>query len=287
MESFLDHVALERYRQANTRKSYYYQLKPFIRWLEQHSCVNIHDIPEDALVKYAAAMAGKIKPATLHLRLVAARQWLRYMGVVQVNQPKIQAAHRLPHCLRQDQIQQLLQMPFKSGYKKTTLLLMLWLGYASGMRVGELLQLKPDMVQNKDHMLIQGKGGHQRTIIIPDYLRHWLGHYVQHVRPSKPGPLFLNQKGKPMDRATFWRWFKTHVRSCGMPHATPHWLRHSFATHLLEGGADLRVIQQLLGHARISTTEIYTQVSPKQLQQTYKSSHPRAVKKRAPPLDKP
>ena len=202
---------------------------------------------------------------------------------------------RMPKMLTRDQMETLLLQPdieTESGIRDRAMLELL---YAAGMRVSEMLNLKLHQLQLAlGFVVCTGKGSKERIAPINKQSKEWIQRYLHEVRPKYVGRkarknygksicqndnqfLFLNQRGKPLTRQGFWKILKSYGRSASLPAhlLTPHVLRHTFATHLLEGGADLRSVQILLGHADISTTEIYTHVSREHLQKIYRKHHPR------------
>jgi integrase/recombinase XerD len=164
---------------------------------------------------------------------------------------------------------------------------MLEVMYATGLRVSELLGLRMEHLNLADRVLrVQGKRGRERLVPLLENAAYWLQRYLSEARPkllprrkkgSVPDWVFLNERGTPLSRIAFWHKVKLYAASAGITKTvTPHTLRHSFAVHLLSGGADLRTVQELLGHSDISTTQLYTQVSLERLKEVYKKSHPRA-----------
>jgi integrase/recombinase XerD len=212
----------------------------------------------------------------------------------QIESPR--RSRRLPKVLSIQQVERLLAQPDitrASGIRDRA---MLELMYASGMRVSEVVQTGLQQLQLQlGFIYCYGKGSKERIAAINEQAKHWIEQYLNEVRPkfaaqrlsknfgkskksSDQQRLFLNNRGKPLTRQGVWKILKAYGRLANIPaHAlTPHVFRHSFATHLLEGGADLRSVQMLLGHSDISTTEIYTHVSQEQLKKVYKKFHPRA-----------
>jgi integrase/recombinase XerD len=162
---------------------------------------------------------------------------------------------------------------------------MIELLYASGLRVSELVSLKPaDLNAAEGLVRCFGKGRKERVVPVGKAALHWLGRYLSEVRPVLSAArrercelLFLTGSGAPMTRTVFWKTVRDYATGAGIHgKVSPHTLRHSFATHLLAGGADLRAIQEMLGHADIGTTQIYTHVDDSHLAQTFRSFHPRA-----------
>jgi integrase/recombinase XerD len=202
---------------------------------------------------------------------------------------------KLPKVLSAGQIGRLLSGPDTSSSSGIRDRAMLELLYASGMRISEMLQLSPGQLQlSLGFLICYGKGSKERIAPINQNSVTWLKKYLTEARPqflqnkklknfgdskiqSDQQRVFLNERGKPLTRQGFWKILKIYGRKANIPDRllTPHVFRHSFATHLLEGGADLRSVQMLLGHSDISTTEIYTHVSTERLQKVYKRFHPR------------
>lgn len=202
---------------------------------------------------------------------------------------------RLPKVLTRHQMELLLAQPdvaTPAGIRDRAMLEML---YASGMRVSEMTGLTLNQLQlSLGFVVCYGKGSKERIAPLNQMGKQWIERYLNEVRPSQAQrrnlrnfgdsektsdqqKLFLNERGKPLTRQGFWKILKAYGRQAGIPShlLTPHVFRHSFATHLLEGGADLRSVQMLLGHSDISTTEIYTHVSQEQLRNVYRKHHPR------------
>jgi integrase/recombinase XerD len=190
---------------------------------------------------------------------------------------------KLPHYLTLAQIEALLEAPDKKTPTGLRDWAMIHLLYASGLRVSELCQLQlSDLNDELGVVRVSGKGGKQRLVPVGRAALEALSAYLEQGRPQLLGRrfspyLFVTARGKPITRQGFWKALATHALRAGLPQRVwPHVLRHSFATHLLEGGADLRSVQAMLGHADISTTQIYTHVVRSRLRQTLDEHHPRA-----------
>ncbi|HET6268338.1 MAG TPA: site-specific tyrosine recombinase XerD [Acidobacteriota bacterium] len=219
---------------------------------------------------------------------------LQHDPTAQLESPR--RSRRLPRILSQNQMQSLLSQPDVASETGVRDRAMLELLYASGLRISEMLNLTLQQLQLKmGFILCHGKGNKERIAPLNESASRWIRQYMKEVRPkltAKSGArnfgtskklsdqqkLFLNERGKPLTRQGFWKILKAYGTRAGINKAllTPHVFRHSFATHLLEGGADLRSVQMLLGHADISTTEIYTHVSPERLREVYQKHHPRS-----------
>jgi integrase/recombinase XerD len=200
--------------------------------------------------------------------------------------PSPKRAATLPKVLRRDQVQALLEAPDRTtplGLRDAAVLELL---YSTGLRVTELVELALERIDWEGRILrARGKGDKERIVPFGDAAAELCRAWTESVRPALArrggwrdgGPLFLSARGRPLHRSTVFRQVKRYAKLAGLAKApSPHALRHSFATHLLEGGADLRVVQELLGHASLTTTQIYTHCDVRRLQRVYGSAHPRA-----------
>lgn len=193
--------------------------------------------------------------------------------------PRMFAA--LPHVLSREQVEALLAAPDLSQPLGLRDKAMIELLYASGLRVSELVGLEIGQVRvDEGFLLVMGKGSKERVVPIGDVALEWIGKYLREVRPKlargRHWTLFVNRAGAAMTRQGFWKNLKAWGRAAGIADLSPHVLRHSFATHLLEFGADLRSVQLMLGHADIATTQIYTHIHEARLKSLYDRYHPRA-----------
>ena len=194
----------------------------------------------------------------------------------------------LPRYLSVEDVDRLIEQPDVTTPKGLRDRALIELLYATGMRVSELINLRPaDVNLEASYLTCTGKGDKQRIVPVGDAAKRWLGRYITDARPALTGgtktrgrlaaTLFVNARGGRMSRSGFWKLLRGHGRSAGVRGAlSPHVVRHSFATHLLERGADLRAIQMMLGHADLSTTQIYTHVLEARLRAVYDRFHPRA-----------
>lgn len=187
----------------------------------------------------------------------------------------------LPKDLSEKEVQAILDSPDLSDLLGIRNKAMFELLYATGLRVSELVKLTLPQLRFDDGFLIAfGKGSKERVVPVGDRAQDWVRRYLRDVRPKmcrdRHEVVFVSYRGKPMDRTGFWRVLKKHARDVGVKGVSPHVLRHSFATHLLEHDADLRSVQLLLGHVDISTTEIYTHIHRARLKRLYDEYHPRA-----------
>ncbi|MBR1975756.1 MAG: site-specific tyrosine recombinase XerD, partial [Phascolarctobacterium sp.] len=231
----------------------------------------------------AATIARKLAAIKAFYRFLAAERYIN-VDPAEVIEAAKKGLH-LPKVLSVEEIEQLLDEPnlgTLEGYRDRTMLEVL---YATGMRVSELVSVPVSSVNlQMQYLIAYGKGNKERIIPLGSIAVKFLQKYLEEVRPqlikeenSKVNTLFVNKWGNPMSRMSFYTLIKAYGRSAGISKdITPHVLRHSFATHLLDNGTDLRVVQELLGHADISTTQIYTHLTNKRLREVYAKAHPRA-----------
>jgi len=292
LQDYLHYVVVERGLSANTRLSYQQDLKQFFEFLKKlQPQVKLEAVDRYTIMNFLNTLSEEGKARNSVIRMVSAlrkffqyatrEKWVAIDPMTQVQPPK-KAAH-LPAVLTLPEVERLLQVPDVSttlGIRNRTILEVM---YATGLRVSELVNLKLDNL-HLDLGLIQtvGKGDKERIIPIGDIAAYWLTKYLQEVRPllgkeQDDKIIFLNGHGHGLTRQGIWKLIKQWVIEAGITKdVSPHTLRHSFATHILENGADLRIVQELLGHADISTTQIYTHVSDKHLREVYEKNHPRA-----------
>ncbi|MBR6637163.1 MAG: tyrosine recombinase XerD, partial [Phascolarctobacterium sp.] len=230
-----------------------------------------------------ATIARKLAAIKAFYRFLAAERYIN-VDPAEVIEAAKKGLH-LPKVLSVEEIEQLLDEPnlgTLEGYRDRTMIEVL---YATGMRVSELVSVPVSSVNlQMQYLIAYGKGNKERIIPLGSIAVKFLQKYLEEVRPqlikeenSKVNTLFVNKWGNPMSRMSFYTLIKAYGRSAGISKdITPHVLRHSFATHLLDNGTDLRVVQELLGHADISTTQIYTHLTNKRLREVYAKAHPRA-----------
>jgi len=228
--------------------------------------------------------------ATVARKLTSLRQMHRFLvreGLTETdptaNIAPPKSAERLPEVLTVEECRVLLEVPDRTAPLGLRNAAMLWLMYACGLRVSELVNLSIHDLNFQEGILrVTGKGGKQRLVPVAPAVLDLVQTYLttarqEQVKDSREDALFLSERGHAMTRIRFWGIFKEYTRQAKLaPDVSPHTLRHSFATHLLAGGADLRVIQEMLGHSSLNTTEIYTHLAPEDLRKTYEQTHPRA-----------
>ncbi len=289
LPDYLATLVVERGLSSNSVDAYRRDLESFGRWLaarEIHAaaCERAH------LRRYITDLRGRGLAARSAARSLAALRGLfRYLlerGVItqdptlELESPKLMRA--LPHFLSAEEVDALLAAPDVGkplGIRDRAMLETL---YATGVRVSELVSLTVGQLRlDPGFVRVWGKGDKERIVPVGSQARAWLARYLEHVRPTlntrRDEHVFLTVRGGGMTRQSFWHLVKSYGRKTGITASvSPHVLRHSFATHLLEHGADLRAVQAMLGHADISTTEIYTHITRERLRQLYDSKHPRA-----------
>ncbi|WP_020649027.1 site-specific tyrosine recombinase XerD [Solimonas variicoloris] len=286
IERFLDRLWLERGLSPNTQASYRSDLALLARWLAPRGTPLV-TAGEADLREYLAAV--RRSPRSQARLLSALRQFFRYLNAdrqrdddpsARIESPKL--GLRLPKTLSEDDVQRLLDAPDVDTDLGLRDRAMLELMYASGLRVSELVTLKLTGADLRQGVVqIVGKGGKERLVPMGEEAVHWVQRYVREARgehaPAGVDWMFVSTHGAAMTRQNFWMRIKAHARQAGIRSAlSPHTLRHAFATHLLEHGADLRAVQALLGHADLSTTQIYTHVAKARLRELHARHHPRA-----------
>ncbi|MCE5215753.1 site-specific tyrosine recombinase XerD [bacterium] len=287
-----DYVTVERGLSQRTLQAYDNDLYDYARFLHAKGCDDFLGATRESVVEYLVLLRSRrgLKRSTVARKLTSLRcihQHLVREGLTErdptANIETPQPAPRLPKVLTVDQCIALLQAPDRETPEGLRDAAMLTLMYATGLRVSELVSLRMHNIDfERRTVRVRGKGDKDRVVPIADPALELVQLYVEQARgvslkdPGEEG-LFLTRLGKPMTRVRFHQLLKGYLPQAGAPRDTsPHTLRHSFATHLMEGGADLRVIQELLGHASLATTEIYTHVSTERLRQVYDDKHPRA-----------
>jgi integrase/recombinase XerD len=292
VDAFLDHLAIERGLATNTRLAYADDLSRFVAFLRGRGLAQINALQRQHITDHLMAQRKRgLSARSVARHLAAIRIFCRFLyrekllasDVTQlVDTPKLWRT--LPHTLDYDEVDRLLAAPAtgtKLGLRDKA---MFELMYATGLRVSEAATLKlGDVNQEAGFLRTMGKGSKERIVPVGKQAIEWLRRYLAEARPhlgkTPPtcGEVFLSLRGAPLSRKTIWHHIKKYARAAGITkNITPHTLRHSFASHLLENGGDLRVIQEMLGHADISTTQIYTHVDQRRLKDTHYRYHPRS-----------
>lgn len=287
VEAFLADLRLRRQASDHTIVNYRLDLQHLADWLAQHDVITWTQVDRPLIRSWLAWMHGEgYAPASMARKLSALRTLLRFLlreGVLASNPllliPPVKGRSKLPSVLTIEEIETLIAAPDPAtplGLRDRALFEVM---YATGLRVSELLSVNLDTVSWSEATIrVVGKGRKERLVLLGDLAVDALEAYVHRARPALetvPGPaLFLSHLGTRLTVRGFHDVLKRHLRVAGIHRpVTPHTLRHSFATHLLEGGADLRTVQELLGHARVSTTQVYTHVSQAYLRDVYARAH--------------
>ncbi len=291
LESFIQYLAGERGLSTNTTAAYRTDLEQFTTFIVERQIQAWGHVSRDDLFAFLLFLKEKrYATSTVARRTAAIKSFFEYLvadGVISANPTEHLDSPRvdryLPKAISVHQVDELLELPLTStGPEALRDKAMLELLYATGMRVSEMVALNVEDVDlAAQQVRCIGKGNKERVLPIVGTAATALEEYLdisrgQLGRSPDPQALFLNHRGKRLTRQGFWLILKGYAERLGLDDLTPHTLRHSFATHMLNNGADLRSVQELLGHASISTTQIYTQVSTDRLQQVYDESHPRA-----------
>jgi integrase/recombinase XerD len=289
IDNFLQYIKAERGFSINTEGAYRNDMTQFAEFLQESGRTG-WDLDRDILQRYRSFLyERRYADTTVARKIAAVRSFLHFLqaeGIIASDLTEHLASPRigkyLPHSISEDDVEFLLTMPVTdhpAGLRDRAMLRMLW---ATGMRVSELISLDMEHVDlTTDTVRCMGKGSKERQIPFGLKARASLAQYLEDGRPSlarrtAERALFLNHHGDRLTRQGFWLILKSYARKAGIDKISPHTLRHSFATHLLNNEAELRVVQELLGHSNISTTQIYTHVSRERLRQVYDQAHPRA-----------
>ncbi|TYO95596.1 site-specific tyrosine recombinase XerD [Desulfallas thermosapovorans] len=288
---FLNYLAVERGLAQNTISSYALDLKQFKNFCRRRQVSKAGEITRNVVLNYILELkkSGR-SSATIARHMAALKAFCRFLVDEQVlgsdpmaNLESPGLPKKLPGVLAQEEVQKLLEQPRVGNPGGLRDKAMLELMYATGMRVSELLTLDLDQVDcEHGYVRCLGKGSKERIIPVGSVARNFLSEYLRWGRAKIKAnkgekALFLNMRGNRLTRQGFWKIIKKYARQAGIAREiTPHTLRHSFATHLLENGADLRALQEMLGHADITTTQIYTHLTENKLRETYDKHHPRA-----------
>lgn len=290
VSAFIDALWLEDGLATNTLAAYRQDLVAFEQWLDQTQQKSLDEVAQADVLTWQAQAHGASRPSTANRRLATLRRyflWARRTGRIQVDPcldlRAAKQAIRIPKTLSEQQVEALLNAPAVQTDRGLRDRAMLEVLYATGLRVSELVNLGVLDLSLADGVVrvVQGKGGKDRLVPLGGEAAHWLTQYLQSSRVALLGArtspaLFVTARAQAMTRQSFWLLIKKYAVLAGVrAPLSPHVLRHAFATHLLNHGADLRVVQLLLGHADISTTQIYTHVARERLQQLHAQHHPR------------
>ncbi len=287
---YLDVLEVERGLAGNTLAAYGRDLARLSAFCADEQVEEIDGVDRALLERFVLHLADSgLSPRSAARHISAVRGWLRFCVAdgwrdddpgARLGSPK--HARKLPGVLRSDQVEALLRAPDRSTPRGLRDAAMLELLYSSGLRVSELVGLKiSDLRRDPPVLLVQGKGNKQRLVPVGESAERAVGAWLRDGRAAldkhhRSPWLFVGRPGRPLTRQGYWKGLRKLALTAGIPgKLSPHTLRHSFATHLLEGGADLRSVQAMLGHADIATTEIYTHVATERLHEVHRDAHPR------------
>jgi integrase/recombinase XerD len=291
MDLYLGHLRVERGLSENTIAGYGRDIEDFIGFLAENDLKDPKKVGRGTIQAFLISLSdkGTLAPRSRARKLSAVKGFFVFLedeGLVNaspsggVEGPRLNKS--LPKALSQADMQRLVESPdlTKPGGLRNRA--MFELMYAGGLRVSELLDLTIGQLSlSESYLRVRGKGAKDRIVPIGEISLHFLTRYLEEERgklaaKESDSHLFLNCRGSRMSRQYFWRLISTEAKLIGLDKVSPHVLRHSFATHLLEGGADLRSVQMMLGHERLGTTEIYLKVGSQRLKETHKKYHPRS-----------
>ncbi|WP_086347493.1 site-specific tyrosine recombinase XerD [Candidatus Enterococcus clewellii] len=292
IKEYLHYLQIERGLSLNTRKSYERDLEKYLLFLKEGKVTSWDSIDRFMVMEFLQKLHEEKSSSASVIRLISTlrgfHQFLRqerkaeHDPMQHIDSPK--KAQKLPDTLSVEEVTLLIETPDISkplGIRNRAILEVM---YATGLRVSELIELKMvDLHLSIGLLQTIGKGDKERIIPLGDHAIFWIEKYLNESRPNLVKAsvdipqLFVNHHGRSLSRQGIWKNLKQIVQEAGIQkNITPHTLRHSFATHLLENGADLRIVQELLGHADISTTQIYTHITKKRMADVYKKHFPRA-----------
>ena len=281
---YLHYLKVERGLSENTINSYGIDLKLFLEYLRENEIPSFKQVNKEVIVNYMQSEKNNNKANSSILRSVSSlRKFFQYLAqekiiekdpMLLIDTPK--KKQHLPQVLTKEEVEKLLRSPNTGQVLGLRDRAMLELMYATGLRISEIINLKlEDLHLTMGTLQTLGKGHKERIVPVGDEAIKWVNRYLEEARPKllkqkRSNYLFLNFHGNNLTRQGVWKNLKAEVRKAGIQkNITPHTLRHSFATHILENGADLRIVQELLGHSNISTTQIYTHIQDKRLTSVY------------------
>lgn len=290
IRKFLDSLSLERGLSANTIKSYGIDLKRYYKHLKDMKISSWEEVTINNVTRFVHMLHNLgLSSSSISRNLSAIKSFHRYLLMENylqtdpakpVESPKLW--RKLPVVLDQHEMERLLRQPDVTSFLGIRDKAILEFLYATGVRVSELLDLKrSNLLFEVEFVRVWGKGQKERVIPVGQVAVEWVNRYLRETRPRLKSPnsrdiVFLNARGSPLSRMGVWKAIKRYAGLAGIKKkVSPHTLRHSFATHLLEGGADLRAVQEMLGHVDISTTQIYTHLDREYLKEVLKEYHPR------------
>jgi len=286
IDEFIRQIRVERGLSPNTQTTYGYQVAGYLKFLQAKGKTPIDAAREDVLAYLEARHANKLRLSTMFATAIVTRQFYRFLIERKLRSDDPTAGIRLPRLktrerrvLSLQEAERLMTQPTGNRFHQIRNKAMMEMIYSAGLRVSELLNLKLDNLDlDKRLVRVLGKGDKERVVPFGHQTGEALYCYLGTRKkrfPGESGMVFLSSRGKRLTRGWFWWWLRRTGTLAGLRQVYPHQLRHTFATHLLLGGADLRAIQELLGHSNISTTEKYTHPDLEFLKRTCQRAHPR------------
>jgi len=294
LDQFLNHLSIEVGLSANTIESYKRDLERYIKFLQETKIDPVDKITEEHITNFIVQLSSeRLAANSIARKLSSIRRFHKFLVTEGYSDSNPAGAlesprlwRKLPTVLDVKEMEKLLDKPTEDdplGLRDKAILEFL---YATGVRISELIHVKrKDLLSEVELVRVIGKGQKERIIPIGKKSLKWVKKYLQEARPKlakeySEDVLFLNRRGRPFSRMGLWKILRKYVMQAGIKKkVSPHTIRHSFATHLLEGGADLRAVQEMLGHADISTTQIYTHLDREYLKQEHRDYHPRSKMK--------
>ena len=291
VDAFLDYLTVERGLAENTRAAYCTDLAQFIEFIQRRGIDQMNRVQRQHITDFlmdrrkhdvsARSLARQLSALRMFCRFLVREKLLADDPTQSVDSPRLWRT--IPNALTYDEVERLLAAPATRTRLGLRDKAMLEFMYATGLRVSEVAKISlSDVNFEAGFLRIVGKGSKERIVPVGKQAAACIRRYLQEARTSlarrgQRGEIFLSTRGGPLNRKTIWHLVKKYASTAGITkHITPHTLRHSFATHLLDNGADLRVIQEMLGHADISTTQVYTHVDQRRLKETHYRFHPRS-----------
>jgi integrase/recombinase XerD len=290
LDQYLSYLTVERGLSSNTLEAYSRDVNRYLSFMERNGLQSLQEITPGHVISYLTEKRREgLAANSLNRGLAAVRSFYRFLLSEKMiessplaNIALAKVGVHLPDILSRDEMDRILEQPDKGTKSALRDKAMLELLYATGLRVSELISLHMSNINwQVGYLVTMGKGSKERVVPIGKSAYDCLYRYVQEARPAflerhPSDALFLNKSGNPFTRQGFWKLVKKYAAQAGLQKKVhPHTFRHSFATHLMEGGADLRSLQMMLGHADIATTQIYTHITREELKEIHRKYHPR------------
>ncbi len=285
-KKFLEYLTYQKNCSVNTIRGYKKDIYQFLNFLKKNKINDFNDVSYNILISYLGYLRSykysentigrKVASLKSFFKFLSKRKFIKSNPVAILSSPK--KAEKLPAFLTIEEVEKILNLPTKNTWKSLRDKAILELLYSTGIRVGELTSLKVEDINFLDEIIkVKGKGKKERIVPIGKYALKALLEYIERRPNKKEKTIFLNKYNKPLTERSVERIIDKYSKKAGInKKVTPHTFRHSFASHMLDRGADLRTVQELLGHERITTTQIYTHLTIERLKDFYNKSHPHA-----------